>query len=69
MTSPSTYKNSLTATISAEGFEKLLDKAQERKYPGQHSLWTDDYRVELPVRIGKEGIATIAPSTMIWEWQ
>lgn len=59
MTSLPNYSNFQSATFSAEGLAKLREKGQEKTYPGQHSVWTDDYRVELPIRMSKEGIANV----------
>lgn len=59
MTSLPNYSNFQSATISAEGMAKLREKAKEKTYMGQHSIWTDDYRVELPIRMAQEGIASV----------
>lgn len=69
MTSLPNYTNFLNATLSAEGMAQLCQKAKDRTYPGQHSVWTDDYRVELPIRIATEGIASVPATTAVDEWQ
>jgi hypothetical protein len=69
MTSLPNYPNFLSTSISADGLAKLQEKAKESRYPGQHSVWTDDYRVELPVRIGTEGVASLPATTAAEEWQ
>jgi hypothetical protein len=55
--------------ISNEGLTKVLELSKESKYPGQHLMWTDDYRVELPIRLGSQGIERIQPTTIIDEWR
>jgi hypothetical protein len=69
MTSLPTYSNFASVSISAEGLARLRELAKESKYPGQHSVWTDDYRVELPIRIGREGLASTPPTTAVDEWR
>ena len=69
MSSLPDYPESKTYALSPKGLEKIIQGEPERKYSGQHIVWTDDVRVELPVRIGTEGMAAIEPSTLIQEWK
>ena len=63
------YEAGNTYTISSLGMEKVLENKKNSKYPGQHVIWTDDKRVELPIRVGKEGVAALPPTTIIEAWQ
>ncbi len=47
--------------ISTEGLSNLLKTMEDQKYPGQNILWTDNLRVELPIRIQKTGIGSVEP--------
>jgi hypothetical protein len=40
-------------SISSTGLAATLPLAKQAKYPGQHVMWTDDFRVELPIRMGE----------------
>ena len=55
--------------ISKEGLSKTLEKSKQAKYPGQHVIWTDDFRVELPIRLGKDDIQSLQPTTIIDQWK
>lgn len=60
------YKDFL---ISNQGLAKILSASKEAKYPGQNVLWTDDYRVELPIRLGSSSTERIEPTTLVDEWK
>ena len=47
----------------------MISDEPKRKYPGQNIVWTDNIQVELPIRVGTEGIAAFEPSTVINEWK
>jgi hypothetical protein len=49
----STPTNPKILSISSNNFAATLSIAKQAKYPGQHILWTDDFRVELPIRMGE----------------
>jgi hypothetical protein len=65
MTSLPNYKNFTNASISSEGLNQLKQLAQTSQYPGHHTMWTDDYKVELPIRLATEGIASTKPTTIV----
>ena len=52
MTSLPSYPNAKSYSLSPQGLTNIIKNEPERKLPGQHVLWTDDVRVELPVRLG-----------------
>ena len=68
MTQPSNNSSS-TLCISSTGLAATLPLAKQAKYPGQHLQWTDDFRVELPIRVGQEGAASLPPKTMLDLWR
>jgi hypothetical protein len=44
--------------ISPEGLRNLTTNTlKKQNYPGQHFLWTEDIKVELPIRLGPSGMA------------
>ena len=59
MSSLPDYPEAKTYCLSPKGIEKIIEGESERKYPGQHIVWTDDIKVELPVRVGTQGMAAI----------
>ena len=55
------------ASISSKGMEYILSH-YDSKMPEKNFLWTDDYRVELPVRVKKEGPGSEKPYTLVQLW-
>jgi hypothetical protein len=47
----------------------MLARKTDSRYPNFGVTWTIDYKTELPVKIGKSGIAGIEPSTLIDEFR
>lgn len=43
----------------------MLQKEKDARFPGRHVSWTDDIRVELPIRIASEGTGSLLPTTLI----
>lgn len=64
MTSLPNYPNAKTYSISSKGLSEIIDNKPERNLPGQHLIWTDNVKVELPIRVGSEGMAGLPPSTI-----
>jgi long-chain-fatty-acid--CoA ligase ACSBG len=56
-------------TISAEGLENLLKRPRDPRYPQKDIMWTDDFKVELPIKRTLEGIGSLEPSTIIDEFR
>jgi len=50
--------------LSEDGL-KRLNEIYDPEYPEKHILWTNDYEVELPIRMSKEGTNSRAPYTLI----
>ena len=65
MTSLPNYPNGKSYAISPGGLEHLAQNQQAAKFPRQNVIWTDDIRVELPVRVGTTGVAALPPSTLV----
>lgn len=64
------YPHFKNVSISPEGFAQILQLRQKGGLrPGQHTVWTDDYRVELPIRVGEGGVEGLRPSTLVEEWR
>lgn len=55
-------------SISKEGMEYIL-KHFDPQRPERNFLWTTDYRVELPVRVKKDGPGSEKPYTLCEMWQ
>lgn len=47
----------------------MLKEPRDPLYPARNVTWTDDFRVELPIRKGIEGIASLEPVTLIDEFR
>ena len=60
-----TYETARDYFISPEGLQKLLSTPRDAQYPHKDILWTDDFKAEMPIRMGKEGTSAIIPSTLI----
>ena len=56
-------------TISTNGLIQALPRAKQAQYPGQHVIWTDDLRVELPIRIGSAEGSNLPPLTLLDIWK
>ena len=54
--------------ISSDGFEKLLQNRHEPDL-SRNINWTDDFTVELPIRIGKDEASSLEPTTLIDEFR
>jgi len=50
--------------ISSQGLEYILNHVDPQT-PEKNFLWTTDYRVELPIRVKKEGSGSEKPYTLI----
>jgi len=57
-----------TFFISEDGLKKL-EKIYDPKEPTKHVLWTNDYRVELPIRMDTKGPKSRWPYTLIDSFQ
>ncbi len=55
-------------SISNKGLEYIINH-YDPQLPDKNFLWTDDYRVELPVRIKKQGPGSEAPFTLVQVWK
>jgi long-chain-fatty-acid--CoA ligase ACSBG len=62
------YEAGKVYNISPQGLDQILQRQRSSKYPGQDVIWTDDIRVELPIRLGTSGLASLPPRTIIDEW-
>lgn len=62
MTSSNTLVKDMV--ISHEGLQRMVELGKESKYPGQHIMWTDDFRQELPIRLGSSGVESSPPVTI-----
>jgi len=51
--------------ISPEGLQHLLSRNTDTEYPNRHVTWTDDFRAELPIKLGNEGVSAVHPTTLI----
>lgn len=51
--------------ISPAGLQQLISRPKDEQYPGRHVLWTDDAKVELPIRMGSSGVTSLTPTTLI----
>lgn len=63
------YEGAKEYSISAEGLQALLTRTVDPKYPHKNITWTDDIRVELPIKLAKSGVAATTPTTLIDEFQ
>jgi hypothetical protein len=45
--------------------QKLLLLQKDEKYPTKNIIWTDDFKTELPIRMGLNGTSAIPPTTLI----
>lgn len=63
------YETARDYYISPEGLQKLLSSPRDEKYPHKDLLWTDDFKAELPIRMGRQGTSAIPPSTLIEEFK
>jgi hypothetical protein len=59
------YEGSKEYSISPEGLQRMLEAPKDKDFPNKNILWTDDFRVELPIRMGKSGLSSITPTTLI----
>jgi len=55
-------------SISNQGLEYIINNYNPQ-IPQKNFLWTDDYRVELPVRVKKSGPGSELPFTLIQVWK
>lgn len=55
--------------ISHEGLQRVVELGKQSKYPGQNIMWTDDFRQELPIRVGSSGVESSPPVTIPQEWK
>jgi hypothetical protein len=49
--------------------QNLLSLPKDEKYPSKNIIWTDDFKTELPIRMGISGTSAIPPSTLIDEFR
>ena len=63
------HKGCKSLHVSPQGMAEIMEKLPKAQYPGQHVLWTDDIRAEIPIRIGNEGIEGVTPCTVIDAWR
>lgn len=50
--------------ISHEGLQRVVELGKQSKFPGQNIMWTDDFRQELPIRVGSSGVESSPPVTI-----
>jgi acyl-CoA synthetase (AMP-forming)/AMP-acid ligase II len=63
------YETGKVYQLSPEGLQQLPENIAKSKHSGQYVLWTDDKKVELPIRMGTTGPSAIPPTTLIDEWK
>lgn len=47
----------------------MVELGKQSKHPGQNIMWTDDFRQELPIRVGSSGVESLPPVTIPEEWK
>ena len=62
------YTTSKEYHISPEGLQRILNH-KDPLYPARNVLWATDMDAELPIRMGKDGIASLKPTTLIEEFK
>jgi hypothetical protein len=63
------YETAQDYFISAEGLQQMLSLPRDAAHSTKNILWTDDFKTELPIRMGKEGPSAIPPTTLIDEFR
>ena len=38
---------------------------RDEAYPAKNILWTDDFKTELPIRMGNTGVSSVKPITLV----
>ena len=49
--------------------QRVVELGKQSKFPGQNIMWTDDFRQELPIRVGVSGVESYPPVTIPEEWK
>ena len=47
----------------------MLNREQDPQYPARNVTWTDDFKVELPIRKAQEGVGALEATTLIDEFR
>lgn len=59
------YEASKEYSISPQGLKSMLEVSKNESCVGKNIIWTDSVKVELPIRLGKSGIAAVPPTTLM----
>lgn len=62
------YPTAREFSISPQGLQKLLSRPADPLHPHRNIVWTDDFRTELPIRVGLSGPSSFRPTTLIDEF-
>ena len=58
-------KDKETFVLSTEGLTTMLNRKINPQYPSKDVSWTDDFKVELPIKRSSEGVGSFYPQTLI----